>query len=133
MNFTNTLNDDATAGNAELTVTPAGNEVRGERWAAPGVEQPERTWRNDRIDDGVVGPLAIRPTGRGERWGRTRRSTGVNVRFANTLNDDATAGDANLTMNASGVTRFGQAVGDAQALTSLTTDMAESRSSTAAW
>ena len=50
--------------------------------------------------------------------------TGVNVLFANTLNDEATPGNANLTINASGLTTFGQAVGGVLALTSLTTDAA---------
>src|SRR5260370_35302775 len=52
---------------------------------------------------------------------------GVNVTFAKTLDADAAAAPAsNLTVNASGVTTFGGAVGGIKALTSLTTDAAGS-------
>ena len=50
-------------------------------------------------------------------------STGAgNITFANTLNDDAVAGAANVTVNTAGITTFGGAVGGIAPLTSLTTD-----------
>jgi hypothetical protein len=50
--------------------------------------------------------------------------TGVNVTFAQTVNSDAAATPRALTVNASGATVFGGAVGTTFALASLTTDAA---------
>jgi len=44
------------------------------------------------------------------------------ITFANTLNDDAVAGAADVTVNTAGITTFGGAVGGIAPLTSLTTD-----------
>ena len=52
--------------------------------------------------------------------------TGTDVTFVRTVDDDGTAGNANLNINASGATTFAQAVGSLAPLTSLTTDAAGS-------
>ena len=122
--FTNTLNDDATAGNANLTINASGVTMFDR---AVGGVQALTSLTTDaagttQFDGGVVRTTGDQTYQDAVTLGADATLTGVNVRFSNTLNDDAMPGNANLTVNASGATTFGQAVGGLQALTSLTTD-----------
>ena len=124
--FSNTLNDDATPGNASLTVNASGVTTFGQ---AVGGLQALTSLTTDAAGTTQLDSGGVRTTGDqtyldAVTLGADATVTGVNVRFASTLNDDATPGNAGLTVNASGVTTFGQAVGGLQALTSLTTDAA---------
>ena len=124
--FSNTLNDDATPGNASLTVNASGVTTFGQ---AVGGLQALTSLTTDaggstQLDGGLVRTTGDQRYQDGVTLGADATLTGVNVRFTNTLNDDATPGNANLTINASGVTMFDQAVGGLRALTSLTTDAA---------
>ena len=126
VSFTGTLNDGGAAGNANLTVNASGATTFGQ---AVGGVQALTSLTTDaagttQLDGGEVQTVGDQAYQDAMTLGADATLTGVNVRFTNTLNDDATPGNASLTVNASGATTFEQAVGRVQALTSLTTDAA---------
>ena len=124
ISFANTLDDDATAGDADLIINASG----GTTFAGDvGGNQPLTSLSTDAAGataiNASISTTAAQSFNDAVTLGTSVSLTGTDISFANTLDDDGTAGDANLTINASGTASFNNAVGGTQPLTSLTTDV----------
>jgi len=122
--FNNALNDNATPGNANLTVNASGvttfaGAVGG---SAPLTSLTTNVSGSTQINGGSVVTSGDQTYNDAVTLGANTTLTGVNVTFSNTLNDNAAAGNADLTVNASGVTTFAATVGGLAPLTNVTTN-----------
>src|SRR5207247_3893801 len=118
--FNSTLRDDATAGNANLTVNASGVTKFAAAVGGGGFGLTSLTTDaagSTQINGGSVITTADQTYGDAVTLGANATFTGVNVTFNGILNDDGTAGNANRTVNASDVTKFAATVRVLAALT----------------